>query len=73
MGKIKGRPRKSNEPVYVVKGCPADERRSVIRTLGKFAKRQQARQWCRNQGSWEYAELIIIHPDGTREEHQWQS
>jgi hypothetical protein len=29
-----------------------------------FAKRQQARQFCRNR-SWE--ELTIVHPDGTEE------
>lgn len=32
---------------------------------GDFAKRQQARQFCRNH-SW-YAGLTIVHPDGTEE------
>jgi hypothetical protein len=37
-----------------------------------FAKRQQARQWCRNH--WhkhDHAGMEILHPDGARETFKW--
>ena len=37
---------------------------------GNFEKRQQARQWCRNNGVG-LEGLTILHPDRTHEKFEW--
>lgn len=55
---------------FLVKGSPIESRRKVKKTLGKFAKRQQARQWCRNH-RFAFEGMTIVHPDGTQEAFDW--
>jgi hypothetical protein len=48
-------------------------RKFVRNKAGKirsFEKRQEARQWCRNH-QYQYDKLVIVHPDGKKEEFTW--
>lgn len=56
---------------FMVKGASIESKRKVSKTLGVFSKRQQARQWCRNH-RFDFTNMIIVHPDGTRESFAWK-
>lgn len=39
---------------------------------GVFAKRQKARQWCRNRALSRHS-LVIVHPNGHEEPFVWKA
>lgn len=53
-----------------VKGEWPKRKRLLLRHA--FTNREKARQFCRNH-RYEYTGMVVIHPDGTREQFAWES
>lgn len=54
---------------------PKKRKRTFLRRVKnlEFATRQKARRWCRNHWYQELHEgMVIVHPDGTREEFSYE-